>query len=474
MGQQQNKVGLLGLIAIVVGGVIGGGIFNLSKILAEGASLGAIMISWIISGTGLLSIALTFTTLNKVRPELTSGIYKYTAMGFGRYAGFNIAWGYWLGMAIGNVVLSVMLNDAFGLFFPSLLEHSWPTFIFASCFSWFFTLLVSRGLRIAAAINTISTIIKFFSLAFIIFLLFRYTHYDRMDFSFQSIGNTSVYRQINSTLLTTLFFFMGIEGAVILSSRARKQSEIGKATVIGFFICLVLNMMVCILPFGFISQAEMVRLNDPAIAQILGRGVGEWARIFVNISVIISVAGAWLVSTIIAAELPAEAATDQVLPHFFAKRDKHGAPIGALLITACFIQIFLIFIIKARNIYLLSLDISGIMILPTYILSALYLTKIAWKKQIYIRQPVLRHIAALIGMFAAIYCLWVIYVGHIRLFLFSSGLYIIGIFFYWHTHRHKISPSHPLFTRNEYYGVGLLIIALLLSFFLASDHPFPG
>lgn len=91
MEQKQTKLGLIGLIAIVVGGVIGGGIFNIPKILGAEASLGAILISWIISGTGILGIALTFKTLNTVRPDLSKGIYAYTRTGFGNYAGFNIA-----------------------------------------------------------------------------------------------------------------------------------------------------------------------------------------------------------------------------------------------------------------------------------------------------------------------------------------------------------------------------------------------
>ena len=145
MERQQTKLGLIGLTAIVVGGTIGGGIFNISKVLAEQASLGAILISWAISSVGILGIALTFKTLNVVRPDLSSQIYMYARTGFGKYAGFNIAWSYWVGTAIGNVVLSVMLNDAFGIFFPILLQHDWATCIFASCFTWAFTLLVSSG-----------------------------------------------------------------------------------------------------------------------------------------------------------------------------------------------------------------------------------------------------------------------------------------------------------------------------------------
>lgn len=472
MGQQQTKLGLVGLMAIVVGGVIGGGIFNIGKILAEGASLGAIIISWIISGTGLLSIALTFTTLNKVRPELSSGIYTYARTGFGNYAGFNIAWGYWMGTAIGNVVFSVMLNDAFGLFFPVLLEHGWPTLIFASCFTWFFTLLVSFGLKLATAINTISTIIKFSSLSLIIVLLFSFANYDLMHFDFwgKESGMGPLSGQINSTMLTTLFFFMGIEGAVVVSSRARIQSDIGKATIFGYLICLFLNITVCILSFGFVDQAQIVKLNDPSVAQILGNSIGEWARIFVNISVIISVAGAWLVSTIIAAELAADAAHDHIMPRFFARRSKDGAPINALLVTAGFIQVFLFLIIRARNIYVLSVDIAGILILPTYILTGMFLVKSGLKKHIYSDKLIARQLATATGTTALLYCLWVIYAGNIHLLLLSSVVYVIGILFFWITRRKQLTQNEHLFTVTDRYIVCLMIAASLFSLLLQWEH----
>lgn len=473
MGQQERtKLSLVGLTAIVVGGIIGGGIFNIGKVLAERASLGAIMISWVISGIGLLGIAMTFKTLNSTRPDLSSGIYMYARAGFGKYMGFNIAWGYWIGASIGNVVLSIMLNDAFGLFFPILLEHGWPTIIFASCFSWFFTLLVSFGLKLASAINTVSTIIKFSSLALIIILLFSFAHYDLMHFDFWGKENHlgPLSDQINSNLLTTLFFFLGIEGAVIVASRARIPSDVGKATIIGYLVCLALNVLVCILCFGFVNQPEIIKLNDPAVAQILGNSIGDWARIFVNISVIFSVAGAWLVSTIIAAELPAYAAQDHVLPHFFAGRNKDGSPINALLITACFIQVFLFLILQYKNIYILFADMSGIMVIPTYILSAMFLVKAGLKKQIYNNHSVARQMAIITGTIAALYCLWVIYAGNVHLLILSSVVYVIGLFFYWLTQHKLLTKEERLFSITDRYIVGLLIAAMLFSILLAWER----
>ena len=264
-------------------------------------------------------------------------------------------------------------------------------------------------------------------------------------------------------MLTTLFFFMGIEGAIVVSARARLASDVGKATVIGYLVCLVLNVMVCILSFGFFTQPEMAHLNDPALAQIVGKGVGDWARIFVNISVIIAVAGAWLVSTIIASELPAQAAKDHVLPRFFAHYSKRGAPISALLITSCLIQAFLFLVIRVHDVYVFFVDLSGIMILPTYILSAMFLVKAALKKRIYTDRPVARQFAIIIGTGTALYCFWVIYAGNIRFLLLSSVVYLLGILFYRIAFKQITTEKGHLFTIMDRYFIGLLAAAMIFS-----------
>ena len=118
MTDQTKKVGFLGLVAIVVGSMIGGGVFNLPSNMAEGAALGAVIISWVITGIGMFFLVQTFKTLSDNRPDLSSGIYSYAAEGFGKYVGFNSAWGYWLSAAIGNVSFAVLLMQALGYFFP--------------------------------------------------------------------------------------------------------------------------------------------------------------------------------------------------------------------------------------------------------------------------------------------------------------------------------------------------------------------
>ena len=145
MADGSKKLGLGGLVAIVFGSMIGGGIFNISQNMAQGAGLGATLISWVISGVGVLFLVLNFKILADARPDLNAGIYQYAKEGFGNYVGFNVAWGYWLCAAMGNVAFAVMLNDSFGEFFPVLLKHGWQTVVLCYLLIWAMYLSVARG-----------------------------------------------------------------------------------------------------------------------------------------------------------------------------------------------------------------------------------------------------------------------------------------------------------------------------------------
>ena len=115
MADKQNKstsdangLGVLALAAIVVSSMIGGGIYSLPQNMAQGASAGAVLLAWLITGIGIFFIANTFSILSRIKPDLTTGIYMYAKDGFGSYMGFNIGWSYWLCQIFGNVGYAVI------------------------------------------------------------------------------------------------------------------------------------------------------------------------------------------------------------------------------------------------------------------------------------------------------------------------------------------------------------------------------
>ena len=96
MGEQSKKLGVMMLAALVVSAMVGGGIFSLPQNMSQGAGAGAVLIAWIITGVGIFFLANTFRILADARPDATTGIYAYARLGFGRFAGFQMAWCYWL------------------------------------------------------------------------------------------------------------------------------------------------------------------------------------------------------------------------------------------------------------------------------------------------------------------------------------------------------------------------------------------
>ena len=121
MGEKNNsvaKLGIIGLASIVISSMVGGGVFSLPQNMAAGASAGAVLLAWVITGIGMYFSANTFSVLARVKPNLTSGIYMYAREGLGPYEGFTIGWGYWLCQIFGNVGYAVITMDALNYFFP--------------------------------------------------------------------------------------------------------------------------------------------------------------------------------------------------------------------------------------------------------------------------------------------------------------------------------------------------------------------
>ena len=463
MTDQTKKVGFLGLIAIVVGSMVGGGVFNLPSNMAEGAALGAVIIAWLITGVGMFFLVQTFKTLSDNRPDLSSGIYSYAAEGFGKYVGFNSAWGYWLSAAIGNVSFAVLLMQALGYFFPIFISgNNWQSILGGSILIWSMNILVRRGVSGAAMLNVISTVAKLVPLfLFVIMLLFAF-HWDKLSFDFWGDQNAilgSLPKQIKSTMLVTLWAFIGIEGAVVISGRAKNKKDVGKATVIGFIGAILIYAAISIFSFGIMNQPDLAKLPDPSTAYVMKAIVGNWGAVLLNLGVIISVLGAWIAWTIMTSEVPSTAAHHGVLPKVFGKLNKKGSPAFALTATSIIMQITLLFAAFENNAFLAIISISGSMILIPYVLSSLFLAKLAYtNRKNDTGHAKLKTKALFVGITASFYGFWLIYAAGLKYILLSTILYALGIFVYRIAWKEKDSDE-PMFKPTEKI-IAIIIIVL--------------
>ncbi len=431
---REHRLGLTGLAALVFGMMVGSGIFNIPQNMAAGAGLGAVMTGWIITAAGMLTLVNTFKILADRHPELNEGIYLYAEKGFGRIAGFNIAWGYWLCACFANIAYAVMLNDTFGAFFPSLLAHGVPTVLFCSALIWLMYFLISSGLRTSSIIATGAAILKVCVIILIIALLAANISYDTLtsDIFAQTDGIGGFTRQVKSTMLVTLWCFIGIEGAVVMSGRARRQSDVGKAGVIGFLAAWILYALVSVFCFGIMTRARLAGLEDPSVAYALKSVCGEWAYWLVIIAVIISITGGWFAWTLVTAEQPYSAARHGIFPRRLINRKEPSSLRPALLASSVIMQAFLFLVIFAEDIYLYALNITGMMILPAYFFSGLFLVKIAVKdyrtrtlSASHARKDLAS--ALLTGTGCTLFCIWMLYAAGLDMLMQAFCFFLAGL-----------------------------------------------
>lgn len=450
MSNSASKLKLGALIALVVGSMVGGGIFSLPQNIAASASAGATLIGWLITGVGMLTLAFVFQSLANRKPELDSGVYAYAKAGFGDYMGFSSAWGYWISAWIGNVSYMVLLFSTLGYFFPVFGEgNTLPAIIGASVVLWLLHFLVLRGIREAAFINTITTIAKIVPLLLFIVIAAIAFKLDVFTTDFWGAGNTelgSVMDQVRNMMLVTVWVFIGIEGASIFSARAEKRSDVGKATLIGFVGVLLLLVLVNVLSQGILAQAELAGLKNPSMASVLEHVVGPWGAQLISLGLIVSLAGALLSWTLLCAEILFASARDHTMPEFLRKENARHVPSNALWLSNGLIQLFLIITLFNSSTYLSLLYLATSMILVPYFWSSAYAVLLAIRGETYENTPGERNKDLLIALVSTLYAVWLVYAAGIQYLLLSALLYAPGALLFF---KAKRELGQPVFTNIE-------------------------
>ncbi|MFT5871405.1 MAG: arginine:ornithine antiporter/lysine permease [Clostridium sp.] len=431
MSDSSKKLGLLSLIALVISSSVGAGIFNISSDLASGAAAGAVIIAWVIVGFGILMLSLSFNNLLMKKPEL-NGIFSYAEDGFGKFGGFVSGWGYWLSAWLGNVAFATMLMSTLSYFFPVFGNgQNIPSIIGASIFMWSLTFIVNRGVEDAAVINTVVTIFKLIPI--FLFIVIGIIAFKVDLFTYHFWGNVStnfnfsdVFTQVKSCMMVMMWVFVGIEGASMLSSRANKKSDAGKATILGLIGLLIIYVLTSMIPYGLMSKDQLSNLATPAMAFILKDVVGSWGATFINIGLIISILGAWLSWTMLPAETTLLMARAKLLPKIFGKVNKAGSPTFSLMITAALIQLFLFTFLFTDRAYQFAYSLCTASILICYLFVGMYQFKIS-----YIDRHEKGEIKQIIiGFIAAIFQIWAIVASGINYTLLCFIAYIPGIVFF--------------------------------------------
>ncbi|MFQ9891639.1 MAG: basic amino acid/polyamine antiporter [Emergencia sp.] len=431
---EKQGLGLFKLTCFAIGTTLASGVFSMFSDMAQnGAGTLAVMIGWAIAGVGMYGLAMCFNRLSIVRPELKSGIYAYAREGFGEYIGFNSAWGYWISAILSQVSFATLLFAALGQFMPVFAGgNNLASIIGASIIVWLFTFMVMGGVQEAVTINAVIVIAKIVPiLAFIVFVIFlgAFDLNIFLDNFFGEDTGLSLSQQILETTYTTVWIFTGIEGAVVISGRARSTAVAGKATEFSFLTLLILYVMISILSMGVMPRSELAGLASPAMAGLLASVVGPWGATLINIGVIISIAGAMFSYTIVTADSAFAPAVYGCFPRFLTGENKKGAPRAALLVTGAIIQILLIVVYFQSSTYQAMYTLATSAIMIPFVLSALFCLKTTIEDRRAHRNNV-NFKTWLVSILGTVYGLWMLYATGMDNVIISAMIFAPGVLFY--------------------------------------------
>jgi arginine:ornithine antiporter / lysine permease len=456
-----QKLSLRALIALVVGSMIGSGIFALPSAFGRATGVLGALIAWAVAGVGMLMLAFVFQTLARRKPDLDAGIYAYAKAGFGEYPGFVSAVGYWIGACLADVACLILIKATLGLFFPVFGDGTTPIAILtASLLLWAVHFMILRGIKEAAAINTIATVAKIVPIALFIIVAIAAFRADLFALNFwggeePTFGNVA--NQARNSMLVTVFLFVGIEGASVYSRYAKNRNDVGIATVLGFLGVLCLLILVTMLSYGVMLRPDLAALSSPSMAGVMEAIVGPWGKIFISVGLLISVLGNYLSWSLLAAEVVYSAAQNRTMPSFLAHENKNKAPAAALWLTNGVIQLFLLVTWFAEYAFTMALKMTSSMTLIPYLLVAAYGLKLAWTGETYATGGG-RKVDWTRGAIATLYAAGMLYAGGAKFILLSALLYAPGTILFIIAKREQ---GKKLFTPVEWLIFGVVIVAAI-------------
>jgi arginine:ornithine antiporter / lysine permease len=453
---QQQKLALPALTLLVIGSMVGAGIFSLPRTFAGATGPFGAVIAWIIAGTGMFMLARVFQYLAERKPDLDAGVFAYAKAGFGDYPGFLSAFGYWIGSCIGNVSYWVLIKSTLGAFFPVFGDGNTITaIIVASIGIWLFHFVILRGVQQAAAINSIVTVAKVVPiLIFILIMLFAFKM-DMFRGNFYGGGlEGGLFSQVKATMLVTVFVFLGIEGASVYSRYAKKRSDVGVATITGFIAVTSLMVLVTLTPYAVLHRADIAGMRQPSMAAALEAVVGHWGAVFVSVGLIVSVLGAYLAWSLICAEVLFAAAKNKDMPKVFATENANRVPAAALWLTNIIVQLFVVSTYFSQDAFALMLNLTSSMSLIPFLLVAAYGFKVS-KRESYERRPEGRTRDLVIAFIAVVYTAFLIYAGGMKFVLLSAVLYGPGTLLYFWARREQ---NAAVFTKTSDWVIFILAV----------------
>lgn len=421
----RKKIGLWMSTSLVVGNMIGAGIFLMPAALA--AYGGISVLGWIFSAIGALLLAKVFSSLSKLVPNKDGGPYIYSREGLGNFAGFLVAWGYWISIWIANAAIVVAFVSALSVFFPILEQNALTAVLAGLGTIWLLTWVNSRGIQESGRVQLITTILKLIPLFLVV--IGGLFYFDADNFlPFNTSGKTTM-GAIAITATMTLYAFLGIESATVPAGNVENpEKTIPTATMLGAVVTTSIYILSTVVIMGMIPVDILAKSPAP-FADAMELIAGTWGRNIVAAGVAIAAFGALNGWILIQGQIAMATAKDKLFPRVFKKENKNGVPFLGLVIGSILTSVVLLMnysdglVAQFRFLILLT---TLCCLIPYLFSAAAYLLIIIERKL-----PGQNWFSVIaIGGLAFFYSLWAIYGAGEKAVYWGFLLLLAGIPFY--------------------------------------------
>lgn len=426
MSSSNKKIGLITTTSLVVGNMIGAGIFILPASLSTYGSIS--LLGWVFTASGAIILAKIFSNLSKIIVNKSGGPYAYSKEGFGDFIGFLVAWGYWISTWISNAAIAIAIIGALSFFFPILETNSFLAVSVGLSMIWFFTWINSNGVRFSGKIQVITTVLKILPLLFVI--IFGLFFFSLDNFPKFNLTGESDFTTFSLVAALTLYAFLGLESASIPAENIKNSSKtVPKATMLGTIISTCIYILGTIVLFGILPTETLQ--NSPAPFAEAGEVIGgKYAGYFIAMGAAISGMGALNGWILILAQIPMAAAKDNIFPKIFKKNNKKGAPVFGLIIGSLLSSVVMLMnfsdSLVSQFTFMVNLTVLACLV-PYLFVSAAY-TIIVLQKNKEPSSSILKTV--ILGLLGFLYSLWAIYGSTAEVVFYGFLLLLLGIPFY--------------------------------------------
>ncbi len=419
-----EKIGFWSSTALVVGNMIGSGIFLLPASLAIYGGIS--LVGWLIAAAGAMLLAVVFGNLSRQVPSAAGGPYAFTKISLGDFPAFLVAWGYWISIWSTNAAISVALVGYLGVFFPALSTDPLAAILTGLSFIWLISWINTKSIKTIGFVQLLTAILKtapiFLVGLFGIFFMLEAEHFPAFN-----LTDDSDISALTATVTLTFFAFLGIESATIPStSIENSERTVRKATITGTVVAIVVYVLSSAVIMSLIP-ADILAQSSAPFADVAAVMWGESARKIVALGAIISTIGALNGWILIQGQIPMAAAQDKLFPAIFGKQNKKGSPVVGIIISSILVSILMMFnytktLVEAFTYMML---LSTLSVLTPYLFSIASYSMLVFK-----RQEERRTGKLVLSLLAFCFSMWVVIGCGQEVVFLGFILLMLGIPFY--------------------------------------------